>query len=462
MSDIVIKVENIWKEYCLGVVSHHSMAKDLQSWWARMRGKDDPNAPVGTTGQSLKSLKTLNASTSSTPPSPFTFHPSQSSTPSPFTLHPSQSASADPDRFWALRDVSFEVRQGERIGIIGRNGAGKSTLLKILSNVTTPTRGQVTYKGRIASLLEVGTGFHPELTGKENIFLNGAILGMTKNDIRRKFDEIVDFSGVEKFIDTPVKRYSSGMYVRLAFAVAAHLEPEILVVDEVLAVGDSEFQKKCLGKMEDVSKQGRTVLFVSHNMGAIKSLCQNGILLNEGSVSLSGNVDNVIEGYSETIKLFQKNIPIAERTDRQGNGDFYIQKFNLLNSSGDDKEFHEGQIGFNLEYYAKHDLFSCKILISINNSVGECIIFMDSTTINDFPGKIGKKGEFAIKITPDFGLADGGYFVNVAVFVNDNMADYVQNALIFHVDKGSFYEGGKTPAGKGMCYVKQEWKYHPL
>jgi lipopolysaccharide transport system ATP-binding protein len=249
-NDIVIKVENLWKQYRYGVLSHKVLYKDLQSWWARFRGKEDPNLRIGANL------------------SPLTFNVSQSE-----------------DRFWALRDVSFDVKQGEVLGIIGRNGAGKSTLLKIMSKVTTPTKGQIKIKGRVASLLEVGTGFHPELTGRENIFLNGAILGMTTDEIRRKFDEIVAFAEVEKFIDTPVKRYSSGMYVRLAFAVAAHLEPEILIVDEVLAVGDAFFQKKCLGKMGDVAKEGRTVLFVSHNMNAIEQLCTSALLIVDGRVN---------------------------------------------------------------------------------------------------------------------------------------------------------------------------------
>lgn len=202
------------------------------------------------------------------------------------------------EEFWALKDLNFEIKQGDRVGIIGRNGAGKSTLLKVLSRITEPTTGRVQIKGRVASLLEVGTGFHPELTGRENIYLNGAILGMSRIEIKKKFDEIVDFSGIEKFLDTPVKRYSSGMYVRLAFSVAAHLEPEILVVDEVLAVGDAEFQKKCLGKMEDVSaKEGRTVLFVSHNMQAIQSLCNKGILLQNGEVINEGEINNVLNNY---------------------------------------------------------------------------------------------------------------------------------------------------------------------
>jgi lipopolysaccharide transport system ATP-binding protein len=206
----------------------------------------------------------------------------------------------DKEEFWALKDVSFEVKRGEVVGIIGRNGAGKSTLLKILSRITEPTEGRVTLRGRVASLLEVGTGFHPELTGRENIFLNGAILGMSKAEIRKKFDEIVAFAEVERFLDTPVKRYSSGMYVRLAFAVAAHLEPEILVVDEVLAVGDAEFQKKCLGKMKDVATGGRTVLFVSHNMGAVQSLCSHGIVLNEGKVQYQGTARQAADLYRES------------------------------------------------------------------------------------------------------------------------------------------------------------------
>jgi lipopolysaccharide transport system ATP-binding protein len=211
------------------------------------------------------------------------------------------SVSASSEDFWALKDINFEIQPGEVVGIIGRNGAGKSTLLKILSRITEPTKGRITLNGRVASLLEVGTGFHPELTGRENIFLNGAILGMSRKEIQSKFDEIVDFAGVEKFLDTPVKRYSSGMYVRLAFAVAAHLEPEILIIDEVLAVGDAEFQKKCLGKMGEVAKGGRTVLFVSHNMAAIQSLCQRGILIDQGQVTFSGSPDEAIQLYMDRM-----------------------------------------------------------------------------------------------------------------------------------------------------------------
>jgi lipopolysaccharide transport system ATP-binding protein len=265
MSNIVIKIENLSKQYRLGAINHGTLHRDLQSWWARLRGKEDPNSLI-------------------------------------YSQQPLNTSITD-DRFWALKDISFDVKEGEVLGIIGLNGAGKSTILKIISRITTPTRGTVKIKGRVASLLEVGTGFHPELTGRENIFLNGAILGMTKSEIRSKFDEIVDFAGIEKFIDTPVKRYSSGMCVRLAFAVAAHLEPEILVVDEVLAVGDSQFQKKCLGKMKDVSKEGRTVIFVSHNMGAVRKLCSIAFCLEDGMMTTNGPTEKVISDYLTTYAV---------------------------------------------------------------------------------------------------------------------------------------------------------------
>jgi lipopolysaccharide transport system ATP-binding protein len=264
MSDTMISIENVSKAYRLGQIGGGTLREDFARWWAKLRRKPDPFLKIGEEHHARKMG----------------------------------------EQFWALDDVSFKVKQGEVLGIIGRNGAGKSTLLKILSQVTTPTSGQIKIKGRIASLLEVGTGFHPELTGRENVFLNGAILGMTKAEIRKKFDEIVAFSEIEEFIDTPVKRYSSGMYVRLAFAVAAHLEPEILICDEVLAVGDAQFQKKCLGKMQDVSqRQGRTVLFVSHNMQAVEALCQRGVVLEAGRVKRSGLVREVLHQYMESSAL---------------------------------------------------------------------------------------------------------------------------------------------------------------
>ncbi|WP_316832737.1 polysaccharide ABC transporter ATP-binding protein [Pedobacter aquatilis] len=269
--NIAIKVENLSKAYQLGQIGTGTISSDLERWYARIRGKEDPFLTIGETND-----RTLKGSS---------------------------------DVVWSLKDINFEINQGDAVGIIGQNGAGKSTLLKILSKVTAPTTGKISGKGRIASLLEVGTGFHPELSGRENIFLNGAILGMRKKEIQRKLDEIVDFAGVERYIDTPVKRYSSGMYVRLAFGVAAHLESEILIIDEVLAVGDAEFQKKCLGKMNDVSKgEGRTVLFVSHNMSSISALCDNCIYLKNGLIENIGETREIIGNYISK----NENISITE------------------------------------------------------------------------------------------------------------------------------------------------------
>jgi lipopolysaccharide transport system ATP-binding protein len=261
MSETAIKVENLYKEYKLGVISHGTLYRDMQSWWAKVRGKEDPNSLISS--------------------------------------HHGQEA--ERDSFLALNDVSFEVKAGDRLGIIGKNGAGKSTLLKILSHITSPTKGTITILGKVGSLLEVGTGFHSELTGRENIYLNGSILGMSRHEISRKLDEIVDFAGIEKHLDTPVKRYSSGMMVRLGFAVAAHLDTDILIADEVLAVGDAEFQKKALDKMGDLSTgEGRTVLFVSHNMGAVKKLCNKGLLLENGKLSIASDLNTIISCYFQT------------------------------------------------------------------------------------------------------------------------------------------------------------------
>lgn len=269
-----IEFNNISKQYRLGLVSTRTLSHDLNRWWAmNIRGKEDPYLKIGSVND--------------------------------------RASAADSEYVWALKDIDFKVEQGDVVGIIGKNGAGKSTLLKLLSKVTAPTTGTIKARGRIGALLEVGTGFHPEMTGRENIYMNGAIMGMTKQEITRKLDEIVDFSGCERYIDTPVKRYSSGMTVRLGFAVAAHLEPEILVVDEVLAVGDAEFQKKAIGKMQDVSKgEGRTVLFVSHNMGAIRALCKSGVLLENGMVKFkSDNINEVVEQYLIGNEIKEQNGP---------------------------------------------------------------------------------------------------------------------------------------------------------
>ena len=288
----VIEVENLTKEYSLGSIGHGTLSKDLQSLWAKWRGKEDPNSKIG------------------------------------------KSELNNENRFLALDNISFSVEKGDRLGIIGKNGAGKSTLLKILSRVITPTKGKVKIKGRMASLLEVGTGFHPELSGRDNIYLNGAILGMSRIEISSKFDEIVEFSDLSKFIDTPVKRYSSGMYVRLAFAVAAHLDPEILVIDEVLAVGDYTFQKKCLGKMEDLNeKEGRTIIFVSHDMNVINKLCSKIFLIEKGRVSItSDNVKNVTDSYIN--QMYQKNSYSWMSENPLEDNSISIYKFFISDDSG--------------------------------------------------------------------------------------------------------------------------------
>ena len=284
MSNTVIKIEHLSKMYKLGTINNDALFRDIQSWWALKRGKRDPHGKIG-----------------------------------------ADKYEGSDTEFWALKDLTFDIKQGDRVGIIGKNGAGKSTLLKVLSRITTPTEGTVKIRGKVSSLLEVGTGFHGELTGRENIYLNGAILGMKKREIDRKLDEIIDFSGIEKHIDTPVKRYSSGMYVRLAFAVAAHLDSDILIADEVLAVGDAEFQKKAIGKMGDLStSQGRTVLFVSHNMAAVKSLCNKGVILEKGRLKFTGdNIDETINKYMGTADVEMSNIPTIWEND----GCFYHPNF---------------------------------------------------------------------------------------------------------------------------------------
>ena len=313
MSDIVIKVENVGKQYHLGKVGTGTIANDLNRWWNIARGKEDPYLKIGDTNDRTQK-------------------------------------SSNNDIVWAIKDINFEVKQGEVLGIIGKNGAGKSTLLKILSRVTAPTIGDIKVKGRIASLLEVGTGFHPDLSGRENIFLNGAILGMTKQEIKSKFDEIVDFSGVERYIDTPVKRYSSGMYVRLAFAVAAHLESEILIVDEVLAVGDAEFQKKCLGKMGDISKgEGRTVLFVSHQLGSVASLCNKGILLDKGKLTDYGTANEMIEKYLSPEPNNTNTNSYEANSESYKNKSIYFLKGETLNLSNQKTD----SFGFNEEIKVK-------------------------------------------------------------------------------------------------------------
>jgi lipopolysaccharide transport system ATP-binding protein len=320
---IAIKAEGLSKAYQLGEIGTGTLSRDVERWFAKVRGKEDPYLKIGETND--------------------------------------RTSKGTSDIVWSLKDINFEIEEGSAVGIIGRNGAGKSTLLKLLSRVTSPTTGSFKVKGRIASLLEVGTGFHPELSGRENIYLNGAILGMRKQEIKRKFDEIVNFSGVERYVDTPVKRYSSGMYVRLAFAVAAHLESEILIVDEVLAVGDAEFQRKCLGKMNDVSKgEGRTVLFVSHSMVSILELCSSGIYLKNGEVVETGDVKSVVEKYMHT----HTGTKFINRKDQ-------IKNPEIIKAEIDETELAKGNLFMKFEFKSPFKLQPVIIGIVLNNSIGQ-------------------------------------------------------------------------------------------
>lgn len=384
MSKTVIKVEGLSKQYRLGEVGTGTISHDLKRWWHRVRGKEDPFLKIGE--ENDRTIK------------------------------------GESKYVWALRDASFEVKEGEVLGIIGRNGAGKSTLLKLLSRVTAPTTGLVKAKGRIASLLEVGTGFHPDLTGRENIFLNGAILGMTKAEIKKKFDEIVAFAAVERYIDTPVKRYSSGMYVRLAFAVAAHLESEILIVDEVLAVGDVEFQKKCLGKMKDVShSQGRTVLFVSHNMGSMLDLCDTGVLFSNGKLSLQGTINEVVSSYvsSANFETYFKSKPFADKT--------YIDEVIVADSANQRRNafLSTDNINFNITV-SNLNFKSRNLTISIIvHDNFQRPIFASHYSLWEYD-----KNEIKLQaIIPNELLLPGEYFVKVILHVP--FVEYVDNRIDF-------------------------------
>jgi lipopolysaccharide transport system ATP-binding protein len=356
----------------------------------------------------------------------------------------------DIEEFWALKNVSFEVKQGEVLGIIGRNGAGKTTLLKILSRVTEPTAGRIVLRGRVASLLEVGTGFHPELTGRENIFLNGAILGMTRSEIRKKFDEIVAFAEVEKFLDTPVKRYSSGMYVRLAFAVAAHLEPEILVVDEVLAVGDLEFQRKCLGKMQDVaSKEDRTVLFVSHNMAAIHSLCHSAVLLADGHCTAKGLTHAIVQQYLNEMNRLAL-IPLSRRVDREGSGDLRFLSITLEGREKDEAAaFQCGkEATLRLEIDCSiNDARNVVLSAGIHDAMGQRVLLLRSDLIGtEIPDL--KFGRHIFRFTiPKMPLVPGRYRLTLHASINGDCADWILNASAFDVEVGDYYGTGRLPHG---------------
>ncbi|HSV74799.1 MAG TPA: ABC transporter ATP-binding protein [Chthonomonadales bacterium] len=419
----VIRVENLSKAYRLGQIGGATLREELNRWWARVRKRPDPKLKIGQ----------------------------------------EHLAERFGERFWALKDVSFEAEQGEVLGIIGRNGSGKSTLLKVLSQVTAPTEGVVKIKGRVASLLEVGTGFHPELTGRENIFLNGAILGMTKGEIQRKFDEIVAFSEVEQFIDTPVKRYSSGMYVRLAFAVAAHLEPEILIVDEVLAVGDAAFQRKCLGKMGDVAQEGRTVLFVSHNMVSVQNLCSACILLGDGRMTALGATRDVVQAY-----LYEggasRHVSLAERSDREGDGSIRLTCL-LLNGKAATEEalLRSGDdISLQISYAAATRVDSPVFYVGIYDLAGVQIANVNTQMARIALSRSSREGILTCRI-PRLPLPPGGYLVTLAVAQNGRLADRVQGAAELRVQEGDFFGTGDLHgAASGLVLVDHSWTVSEL
>lgn len=404
---LVIKAENISKQYRLGQVGTGTISHDLNRLWHQIRGKENPYLKIGETND--------------------------------------RTSKGESEYVWSLRDINFDIEQGQAVGIIGRNGAGKSTLLKILSQVTKPTTGKIYTKGRIASLLEVGTGFHPEMTGRENIYMNGAILGMTRKEINRKFDEIVDFSGVERYIDTPVKRYSSGMYVRLAFAVAANLESEILIVDEVLAVGDAEFQKKCLGKMGDVAKgEGRTVLFVSHNMAAVSNLCKTGILLENGKIKSLGDIQTVIKNYKSSKTEDVENYYIENSSK-----EVFVKSVEILQKTN--------------EFYSNEDV-DFKITIGTNASIlQETYILVRVLDDNDQPLFsseiliINEKKEYLLKIN-NTTLVKGNYSISViiykpAVTQYDNIESCCAFSILNNNSDYSHLEGFNI----GKLYIPSKW-----
>ncbi|MFC1812458.1 ABC transporter ATP-binding protein [Thermodesulfobacteriota bacterium] len=456
MSDVVIKVENLSKRYRLGLIGGKTLREDVQRWWAKLRGQPDPLLKVD-------QLEKLQASTSLSAPGS-SLHAqnsklqAQNSEPTPPGSSLPAPSSSQSDAIWALKDINFEVKRGEILGIIGKNGAGKSTLLKIISKITAPTTGEIKIKGRVGSLLEVGTGFHPELTGRENTYLNGAILGMRKSEVDRKFDEIVDFSEIEKFIDTPVKRYSSGMYVRLAFAVAAHLDPEILVVDEVLAVGDVTFQKKCLGKMDKVAKEGRTVLFVSHNMSAVQRLCSTCIWLHDGQIRLKDLVEDVVTEYlnlmsnliSSKILPANSSVPLSFRKIQVSG-----QEFNKNGSI----EFSE-PINIEIDYDINRSISSAHVACFIHNIEGVCVFGSGDADINQ--DRLGTRTEGSYKAcfqVPPRLLGEGIYTITVTsgipyVHVYDRHESIVQFQII---DKTSCRRKWQHKRRPGILGIELPW-----
>jgi lipopolysaccharide transport system ATP-binding protein len=417
----VIKVESISKLYKLGKVSSKTIKDDLRIAWANMLGKENPFFSKGVENE--------------------------------------RTDSGGGDYVWALKDINFEVKQGEVLGIIGKNGAGKSTLLKILSRVTSPTKGRIQVKGRIASLLEVGTGFHPDLSGRENIFLNGAILGMTQREVKLKLDEIVAFSGVEKYIDTPVKRYSSGMYVRLAFAVAAHLEPEILIIDEVLAVGDAEFQKKCLGKMKDVSGQGRTVLFVSHNMGAVQNLCSSVVVMKNGKIHFPKMETSQGISHFNQMMMEKTETLLNERIDRSGSGLLRFQGLDWLD--GNKKPINNPICGSDvyIQLIIKNQrvLRNVTVSIGVNNLNGDSVALF-STKLTNSPFELSAGESFLYCKIDNFPISPGMYLINLYAESDGEILDWVQESNLVEVESGDFYGTGQSiPLTHQSVCIKHIW-----
>jgi lipopolysaccharide transport system ATP-binding protein len=425
MSDIILKATNISKQYRLGNVGTGTISHDLNRWWASIRGKEDPYLKVGAVND--------------------------------------RSTKADSDYVWALRDINFEVKRGEVLGVIGKNGAGKSTLLKILSRVTIPTTGEIKTKGRIASLLEVGTGFHPELTGRENIYLNGAILGMTKAEIKAKEEEIISFSGCQMYVDTPVKRYSSGMTVRLAFAVAAHLEPDILVVDEVLAVGDAEFQKKAIGKMQEISQgDGRTVLFVSHNMASIQNLCTRVMLLSNGKIDTIGTTENVIDYYLKKFRDEEVTNDIATRKDRRGNGILKFIDFWIENNENEAIYLLSSGMSFKIVLKIKNNsletINNIRVSIGIDDNQARRITVLG----NDLSGQnISFQPNETKNVTimiPENPFQAGFYYFTLFSSIENSISDWIINAGSFQVEQGDFFNTGRIAQnGQGPILIKHEF-----
>jgi lipopolysaccharide transport system ATP-binding protein len=424
MDKPIIEVQNLSKLYTLGSIGATSLRESAEIIWSKVTRKPRLNG----TGLTAR------------------FAPEQ--------------VGPVPHSFWALRDISFDIQRGEVIGLIGQNGAGKSTLLKILSRITEPTKGKATLRGRVASLLEVGTGFHPELSGRDNIYLNGAILGMKHAEISRKFDEIVAFAEVEDFVDTPVKRYSSGMHLRLAFAVAAHLEPEILLVDEVLSVGDATFQKKCLGKMGDVARQGRTVIVVSHNMASILSLCQRAVMLKYGTVDKIGPVQEIVHAYLETSKP-EEVVALADRHDREGDGSTRYESIAIENADGGSIIRTGSRCKVTIRYTGDKPLRHARFLLTIYDLTHVSMFQLDSEATGGLPDELPASGTVVCE-TDALGVTPGRCYVNLELIRGHQLADRITYAAYFDVEVDDFYGTGKLPKREWtMTVLKHRWKPAP-